>query len=394
MTLRSTFHSFVLLALLASGCRPAAGSAAFAERDSAGVRVVASERPLWRTGREWRVDSVPAVEFRAGPAGPPREVLAGVVLPSGDVAIADVGSQEVRWYDGSGRYLRAARGDGTPDGDFGTLSALAALDDGGVLAWDGASLRSVRFGADGGPRQSIVLAADEPGRLEGIFGDGSLLFGGGASNVFVVSPVPRREPFALVRYAGSPSRADTLRQELGPEEFTWGSEGFALRQAAPFGRRTFVVARGKRLWIADSERFEVRTSDDAGRLLRVARAAVAPQPIDARERERFRARLAARARGSLSAGTADSLLASLPFPATRPAFSELRIDSEGRAWLRSAASDDERGWTVLDEDGRMLGTVLLPSGLQVLDIGRDVVLGVWKDVRGNEHLRLHRIRRR
>src|SRR6185295_5033329 len=128
-----------------------AGSASFSERDSAGVRVVASARPLWRAGRGWRVDSLPAVEFRAGPSGPPREVLAGVLLPSGDVVVADGGSQELRWYDGSGQYLRSARGDGTPGGEFGTLSALAGLDDGGVLAWDGASLRSVRFAADGAP---------------------------------------------------------------------------------------------------------------------------------------------------------------------------------------------------------------------------------------------------
>ncbi|SOD02470.1 hypothetical protein SAMN05216486_10380 [bacterium JGI 053] len=387
-------HPLFVLALLASGCRPGAGSASFVEHDSAGVRVVDSARPLWRAGRGWRVDSFPAVEFRAGPAGPPREVLVGAILPSGGIVVADEGSQEVRWYDGGGRYLRAARGDGTPGGEFGSLSALAVLDDGGVLAWDGASRRSVRFAADGAPGPSVVLTADEPGRLEGVFGDGSLLFGGASSNVFVVSPVPRREPFALVRYSGPPPRVDTLRRELGPEEFTWGGEAFALRQAAPFGRRTFVAARGKRLWIADSERFEVRTCDDAGRLLRVARASVAPRPIDARERERFRARLAARARGSLPAKTADSLLASLPFPATRPAFSELRIDSEGRAWLRGAASDDDRQWTVLDERGRMLGTVLLPPGLQVLDIGQDFILGVWKDARGNEHLRLHGIRRR
>jgi hypothetical protein len=394
MTPRSTFHPLVLLALLASGCNPAAGSAPFVERDSAGVRLVASARRLWRAGREWRVDSLPAVEIRGGPAGPPREVVAGVVLPSGDVVVADGASQEVRWYDGSGRYLRSWRGDGSPGGEFGSLAALAALDDGGVLAWDGATLRSVRFGADGTPRPSPPLSADEPGRLEGVFGDGSLLFGGARSNEFVVSPVPRREPFALVRYSAPPPRVDTLREELGPEEFTWGGEGFALRQPAPFGRRTFVAAWGRRLWIADSERFEVRTYDDAGRLLRVARAAVAPQPIDARERERFRARLAARARANLSAGTADSLLASLPFPATRPAFAELRVDSDGRVWLRSAASDHDRRWTVLDERGRMLGTVLLPAGLDVLDIGPDVVLGVWTDARGNQHLRLHRLRRR
>jgi hypothetical protein len=40
---------------------------------------------------------------------------------------------------------------------------------------------------------------------------------------------------------------------------------------------------------------------------------------------------------------------------------------------------DPEKWWVFDPDGRLLGTVGVPAGLVVLPIGRDRVLGLWRD---------------
>jgi hypothetical protein len=394
MFVTKPFAMLPITALLASGCQPDAGGAAFVARDSAGVRVVASARPLWRSGEGWRVDSIAVAELRPDASGNPREVAAALLLPSGQVVVGDAGTQALRWYDVHGRLLRTI--DRTSGGGFVSLSALSHLDGGGVLAWDAGSASAAAFDADGRPlpASSAPGADDEAiGTVLGAFGDGTLLGEGEKSSTFVVSPLPRRERAALLRVSYAPARIDTVGSVAGPEELTWGDETSALRLQMPFARRTRVAVRGNRFWTADSDRPEVRVWSRDGRLLQVARAATAPRSIDARERRRAQAMLAARARGDLSPAAADSLLAHLPIPETWPAFAELRVDAEGAVWLRGAAPDEARRWTVFAADGRLLGTVLLPPGLELLDVGRDRILGIWRDAHGDPHLRLHRLRR-
>lgn len=383
-----------IAALFASGCQPDAGGAAFVARDSAGVRVVASARPFWRSGEGWRVDSLPAAELRPDASGNPREVVAALLLSSGQVVVGDAGTQTLRWYDAHGRPLRTV--DRTSGGGFVSLSALSHLDGGGLVAWDAGNASAAAFDADGHPlpARSALEAGDEAiGTVLGAFGDGTLLGEGEKSSTFVVSPVPRRDRVALLRVSYAPTRIDTVASVAGPEELTWGDETSALRLQVPFARRTRVAVRGDRFWTADSDRLEVRVWSRDGRLLQIARAAPPPRPIDARERRRAQATLAARARGDLSPTAADSLLAHLPIPETWPAFAELRVDAEGAVWLRSAAPDEARRWAIFAADGRLLGTVLLPPGLELLDVGRDRILGIWRDEHGDPYLRLHRLRR-
>jgi hypothetical protein len=48
---------------------------------------------------------------------------------------------------------------------------------------------------------------------------------------------------------------------------------------------------------------------------------------------------------------------------------------------------------VFDPDGRMLGQVVLPSGLDVKQIGDDFVLAVWRDEYEVEHVRMYELRK-
>jgi hypothetical protein len=40
---------------------------------------------------------------------------------------------------------------------------------------------------------------------------------------------------------------------------------------------------------------------------------------------------------------------------------------------------DPSPWVVIDEAGRLLGTVMTPAGLEILEIGRDYILGIAHD---------------
>jgi hypothetical protein len=87
------------------------------------------------------------------------------------------------------------------------------------------------------------------------------------------------------------------------------------------------------------------------------------------------------------------LLEALVFPETRAAFSDLRLDGAGSIWLRTGrhfppfAPSNE--WTVLSDEGVLLGTLSLPERFEVLEFGGDYVLGVWKDEMDVEFVRLY-----
>jgi hypothetical protein len=84
-----------------------------------------------------------------------------------------------------------------------------------------------------------------------------------------------------------------------------------------------------------------------------------------------------------------------PMPDRIPAVSDVIVDSEGNAWVRRFVMPGkaENRWGVFDTSGAFLGHLLLPTGLEVLEIGSDHVLGKARDSLGVEQVRLHRLRR-
>jgi len=71
------------------------------------------------------------------------------------------------------------------------------------------------------------------------------------------------------------------------------------------------------------------------------------------------------------------------------------LDDAGLLWARRYAVDPDapRQWVVFGQDGRALGTVALPSGLSVAQIGNDFVLGMWRDTLGVRLVRRHTLLR-
>ena len=66
-----------------------------------------------------------------------------------------------------------------------------------------------------------------------------------------------------------------------------------------------------------------------------------------------------------------------------PAFSTVMADGAGHLWVREYDLPQEENpvplWTVFDLEGRVLGFVETPAGLEILQIGEDFILGRVKD---------------
>lgn len=92
------------------------------------------------------------------------------------------------------------------------------------------------------------------------------------------------------------------------------------------------------------------------------------------------------AKGSRAAfGHTGTQYESLPYPSTLPAFRSVVWDEEGEhLWIEEfeldAITSGAKGrWSVYAEDGRLLGEVLMPTGVELFRVGEDYVLGLWRD---------------
>src|SRR5687767_10431206 len=85
------------------------------------VPVVQSDKPLWAKGKEWRVEARPLVDIGAVEAEPMYEfsdVIGVLRLGDGRVAVANMASGEIRFYDRTGKFLHAAGRKGAGPGEF------------------------------------------------------------------------------------------------------------------------------------------------------------------------------------------------------------------------------------------------------------------------------------
>ncbi|MFW6078460.1 MAG: hypothetical protein ACODAE_02490, partial [Gemmatimonadota bacterium] len=70
-------------------------------------------------------------------------------------------------------------------------------------------------------------------------------------------------------------------------------------------------------------------------------------------------------------------------------------DPEGNLWVR-APDDSDRAtaaWDVFDADGRWLGAVDIPSGLDVHEIGADYLIGTTTDELDVQRVVVHELTR-
>ena len=65
-----------------------------------------------------------------------------------------------------------------------------------------------------------------------------------------------------------------------------------------------------------------------------------------------------------------------------PAYSAFRVDAMDLLWVKDypRASSKTVRWSVFGSDGTLVGRVMLPSTLEVFEIGRDYILGRFVDV--------------
>lgn len=394
--------------LVAAACESSAdpelpGGVPFLEEDSAGVRVATTLGSRARSPVGWVVDTVP--EYQVGELDGEEAYLFTTIegarqLPDGRVVVLDRSSCELRFFGPDGVFLERTGGRGEGPGEFrqsctlvpsADVDSLFVYETGRLSVFDDRG-RFIR-------RMNLLWPGHRP-RLVGV-ADGMAGLEAGVRNI----PSAGHPTFRQIDVDYAVLELETGRvawEELG---FQWhrtyanvmpgGTTGvvpiaFDITPAAAMGNDGFYVTLG------EDHGPEIRQYDTAGlsRLIRLAEpSAGAPSTADIRAliefdyapyampdttRERISRDLVRRYRD-------------LPLPEIKPVFSRLLIDDAGLLWAELYRFEVEAPvrWLVFDPQGEGVGSVDMPPDLDLWQIGRDFVLGVWRDEHRVEYVRRH-----
>jgi hypothetical protein len=383
---------------LLSSCGEASGRARTSTmRDSAGIVIVESRAPAWREVERWRLGGQPLVTIGTfdGPAAYQLHRIVGAYRTAdGGIVAVNGGTNEIRYYDSSGVFLRSTGVRGGGPGEFGVLHAGYLYND-SLFAYDVAQRRISVFDPQGSFVRSFAL---RPGAGIGLptalgrFSDGSWV--ASRTNHGLETGFARGIS-TYSRVWEEPPRAVTIGTFAGPELIVQpvGTTGGAYTRAVPYGRRPRTIVAGENLVFGDASRFEVAIYAADGTLKKLVRRTHTPEPISREDLALWQAEVESKRR-PVSASLPDLFrqpITDFELPETKAVYGDIQVDRAENIWVSeyTFAQRQPTSWSVFSPDGIWLGELTAPDRFRILDIGADYVLGVYRDELDVEYLQLY-----
>ena len=375
----------------------------FVTRDSAGIQIMMSNRPLWEEGGGWRIADSASVMIGVedGEAAYLLDRVVGAVrLSDGRIVVANSGSAELRFYGQDGRHVRTVGGRGQGPGEFRRPEHLLRIAGDTLVVWD-AGLGPVSLFEPAGEfvRRDVIdpaqvmdiitmrLATERLTPLE----DGSFILhttlrgdppehGQPPGEIF-------RPPVGFYRFRRDFSRVDSLGWYGGLPQMYLELDGRRVYATVPVPAHARVAAGGSplRIYAGNADTWDIDVYDAEGRRFRIIRRAHTPVPIPEDVIERSKASWS-RA-GHPYAAQHRRVIDAMPPQTHYPAYRSLFVDREGFLWVTSFAE----GVHIFHPDGRWMGRVDIAGRL--LDAGRDYVLVLTTDSLQVERVKLYPLAR-
>jgi hypothetical protein len=198
-----------------------------------------------------------------------------------------------------------------------------------------------------------------------------------------------------LRVSADRSRIDTLMLFGGIEQVSVAAPWGQASVVPPLAKRTVtaVGATDPEICIGEQESAQVDCfAADASRMS--VRWNAEPASVTEREISVWRDTTVGQYTQKLSRDVALQVLNQVPAPTSRPPYSRIFLDRAGNLWVESGrASGSEPpsiDYLVFDPSGALLGVVALPP-IEVLEIGDDYVMGVYRDELEVQYLQVHEI---
>jgi hypothetical protein len=380
-----------------------AGSSSAVMRDSAGIQIVENTAPLWAEGKGWQLSEQPALsigELEGDPNYQLYQVYDAHRLSDGRIVVANAGSNELRFYDGKGRFIATTGRKGGGPGEFQGLADVWGLADDSLLTYDFRNNRISFFDPDGEFVRSFQLHSLTGGKsspsLVAPFADGSLLI---RARTMAFSPQTegglRRDSVLYLLCDPAGELLDSVGWYPGPEWYVKSEEGTMAASTRAFGRAPVAATFADAFYFGASDSYEVARYDASGELQQLIRKTQQNVSVTAEDIERWKGEHFQEEDENTRIFW-ERMHADMPFPETMPAYQRLVVDAQGNLWVEEyrRPGDEQPRWTVFDPEGVMLGVVETPPKFQVYQIGSDFVLGRWTDELDIEHVQLYKLKGR
>ena len=392
----------ISMLLVVAGCQPdQPGGARFATmtRDSAGIRIIENAKPT-EGSRVWQVRPKPAVTIGVR-EGEDHDMLHQVEdatkLSDGRIVIANGGDDELRVFDASGNWLQTWGGRGEGPGEFSGLDHVDTWPGDSIIAWSGPGSSILVFDSDGNFGRSFKLETNDEDPM------GFYVFPAAVTEAGSI--VAGQNPGIFDRVRVEIRDADgRLRSSLGEHpgtehhrvESVSGSGRMITMYEMIFGPTVAQVPWGDLIVHSLTNRYEIKAFAVDGTLARIVRRDHAARPPTAEEVGDYIEQqvsgypddIAAEQRGRYE---------SVPVAENMPAFTSVMADRRNHLWVEEYELPGEERpgslWTVFDAQGRVLGFVETPDGLEIFEIGEDYILGLWRDELEVEYVQVWELER-
>lgn len=334
----------------------------------------------------WTLDPRPVVTI-GGDERDTTTILQVVVgatrLPDGSLLIGDRADYALRFFSPTGSPLRSFGRHGSGPGELRYLARLFRCGD-SVYTYDigeghrvsvftlrGTFVRAFRFGTPQAAQSPYQSACNRHGEFVHLGWEQQRDMKGGVFRSVV--------PVWTSRADSSVGRViDSL-----PGSERWGlvrDRQLRGTRPLPLGKQPVLGIGGSTIFLGSADRFQIRAVNRAGEAIATLDRVETPMAVtradirDAMEREIAN-------RGESSRKGVEAAYAEMSFPATLPAYTDLRVDAEDRVWVRPypRGSPASVRWSVFDAKGTLVAEIDLPTHLEVMEIGADYVLGRYLD---------------
>lgn len=310
-----------------------------------------------------------------------RGVLRG---PNGEMIVADGSSSEIRVFSRSGEHLRSFAGMGDGPREFRYLAWIDWCGGEEIVAYDEVRFRITRWSLMGDLVDEFLVEGPTPrsaARAVACGRDGEMVVIGWPDVTAVDGPGPYRGTVPVATVGDRGERGRLLARVPGSERLRTERND----RPHPFGRPTVMRAFSGSVYIgtADSVAFSVIPLEGEPRNI-----AFSSRDFSLTEERALRwidsYLEAADAPEEQRATLRIDFLRSEWMPDSPPAYASFLIDDRGHIWVEPMrvawdGSETTVDWLVLDREGQLVATCVLPLGLQVFSVTNSQLTGVLVD---------------